>query len=77
MDMDHLANMIDKPSDLIKEAGIGRSAIIYKPIRDAVGHTSIITDIAKSQLNIEYTNIKARLLDVLQAFESAAEGDQQ
>lgn len=71
LDMDHLANLIDKPENPTKDAGIGRSAIVYKPIRDAVGHTSIITDTAKSQLDIEYQNIKSRLLEVLQQFEEA------
>ena len=71
LDMDHLANMIDKPENPTKDAGIGRSAVIYKPIRDAVGHTSIVTETAKTQLNIEYTNIKARLLEVLRQFEKS------
>lgn len=71
LDMDHLANLIDKPANPTKDAGIGRSAIVYKPIRDAVGHTSIITDTAKSQLDIEYKNIKSRLLEVLKQFEEA------
>lgn len=66
LDMDHLANLVDKPQDKLKDAGIGRSAITYKPIRDAVGHTSIVTPIAKQQLTIVYENIKARLIELLQ-----------
>ena len=73
LDMDHLANMIDKPANPTKDAGLGRSAAIYKPIRDAIGHTSIITDIAKAQLTVEYLNIRARLLEVLKTFESKKE----
>ena len=69
LDMDNLANMVDKPSDKIKDPGIGRSAVIYKPIRDAVGHTSIITKNAKQQLSLEYENIKARLSTILQEYE--------
>lgn len=70
LDMGYLANFIDKvPSDKPKTAGLSRSAVIYKPIRDAVGHTSLITDTAKSQLTIEYANIKARLSNLLKEME--------
>lgn len=65
LDMDSLANLVDKPKDQNKEAGIGRSAKIYKPIRDAVGHTSIVTKLAKDQLTIVFENIKARLRELL------------
>lgn len=65
LDMSYLANLIDK-ADNQKVAGLSRSATLYKPIRDAVGHTSIITQLAKNQLTIEYENIKARLIKLLQ-----------
>ncbi|MBQ6467540.1 MAG: ATP-binding protein [Clostridia bacterium] len=65
LDMKNLANLIDKVQDKLKDAGLSRSAVIYKPIRDAVGHTSIVTPLAKSQLTIEYENIKARLSKLL------------
>ena len=70
LDMASLANMVDKTPDKLKNAGISRSAVIYKPIRDAVGHTSLITPNAKSQLSLEYQNIKARLIKLLQEMES-------
>lgn len=66
LDMGCLANLVDKPEDRHKDAAIGRSSVIYKPIRDAVGHTSIITEEAKSQLSVEFGNIKARLLELLE-----------
>lgn len=65
LDMDHLANLVDKAGDRLKDPGISRSALIYKPIRDAVGHTSLISGNAKNQLSIEYENIKARLVTLL------------
>ena len=43
---------------------------MYKPIRDAVGHTSIIIPTAKTQLSIEYENIKARLVKLLQEIDT-------
>lgn len=66
LDMAHLANLIDKvPADKPKTAGLSRSATVYKPMRDAVGHTSLLTQIAKQQLTLEYENIKARLVKLL------------
>lgn len=66
LDMTDLSFLIDKvPDNSTKIAGLSRSASVYKPVRDAVGHTSIITEIAKQQLNTEYENIKARLVALL------------
>ena len=66
LDMGHLANLIDKvPADKPKNAGLSRSATVYKPMRDAVGHTSLLTPLAKNQLSLEYENIKARLVQLL------------
>ena len=75
LDMDHLANLIDKV-DRIKEAGVNRSAVTYKPIRDAVGHTSLITPTAKQQMSIVYENIKARLKQLLDQFKTSDESPQ-
>lgn len=69
LSMTHLANLIDKTPDKLKDAGLSRSAIIYKPMRDAVGHTSLLTDLAKQQLTLEYSNIQARLIKILKEFE--------
>lgn len=65
LDMDHLANFVDKAQDKNKDPGISRSAVIYKPLRDAIGHTSIITEDAKTQLSLEFRNIQARLIKLL------------
>lgn len=48
-----------------KTASLLRSAEEYTPIRNAVAHTSIITNIAKKRLTTIYENIKARLLELL------------
>lgn len=68
LDMSYLANLIDKANDT-KSAALSRSASVYKPVRDAVGHTSMITETAKQQLNTEYENIKARLVALLKELE--------
>lgn len=66
LDMTYLSNFIDKSPDQ-KSSGLNRSAVIYKPLRDAVGHTSLLTDNAKTQLTTEYNNIQARLLTILKS----------
>ena len=71
LDMTYLANLVDKvPGDKPKTSGLSRSAVMYKPMRDAVGHTSLLTPLAKQQLNTEYENIKARLVQLLKDIEA-------
>ena len=65
LSMDDLANLVDKPTDPNKELGIARDAKVYKPMRDAVAHTSLITEDAKKHLSVVFTNIKARLQQLL------------
>lgn len=65
LDMDHLSNLVDKV-DKVKDAGLSRTAIEYKPIRDAVCHTSLITQNAKNRLDLSLENIKARIKELLQ-----------
>lgn len=67
LDMSYLANFIDKTNNVNKPA-LSRSAIIYKPMRDAVGHTSLLTKISKDSLTIEYENIKSRLSKILKDY---------
>jgi hypothetical protein len=64
--MDDLSNLVDKPTDKLKEAALTRDAVIYKPVRDAMAHTSILTAIAKQSLNTTYENIKARIKKLLE-----------
>ncbi len=65
LDMDSLAGLADDETDKIKKASLRRDAAEYKPIRDAIAHTSRLTFIAKSRLNITYENIKARIVNLL------------
>jgi hypothetical protein len=65
LDMDHLSNLIEKV-DPIKQAGLSRDAKEYKPIRDAMAHTSLLTLNAKQRLNSTYENIKARIKKLLE-----------
>lgn len=65
-DMDILSDIIDKSKKGdIKLASLCRSSKAYKPVRDAVAHTSIITKEAKSGLSSEFDNIKARVMNIM------------
>jgi len=60
LSMDDLANLVDKV-DTSREAGLSRDAMEYKPMRDAIAHTALLTDLAKQRLTTVYENIKARI----------------
>ena len=40
-------------------------AIGFKPVRNAVGHTGRLTNVAKNHLNTTFENIKARVRTLL------------
>lgn len=64
--MDDLTYMVEPiaKGDLRKPS-LHRDAQEYKPIRDAMSHTSRLTKAAKSKLNATYENIKARIIALL------------
>jgi hypothetical protein len=64
LSMDGLANFVDK-KDPLKEACLSRDAKEYKPIRDALAHTALLTDKAKEKLTTVYSNIKGRIKALL------------
>jgi hypothetical protein len=64
LSMDDLANLVDK-RDRAKEACLSRDANEYKPIRDALAHTALLTDVAKEKLTSVYENIKGRIKTLL------------
>ncbi len=61
LSMDDLANLVDKVKEPTREAGLSRDANEYKPIRDALAHTALLTDRAKTKLTTVYENIKGRV----------------
>ena len=64
--MDDLTYMVEPVSKgEIKKASLHRDAQEYKPIRDAMSHTSRLTKAAKNKLNTTYENIKARIIYLL------------
>lgn len=65
LSMDDLANLVDKPIDKLKNASLSRDASEFKPIRDAVAHTALLTDEAKAKLTTVRENIKGRVKKLL------------
>lgn len=63
--MDYLAKVVDGKKNRQNTASLVRDAIEYKPMRNAVGHTSLLTEVAKGRLTIVYKNIKARIITLL------------
>ena len=64
LDMQQLSSMVDK-RDRTREACLARDAYEYKPIRDAVAHTALLSDPAKSKLTSVRENIKGRIKTLL------------
>lgn len=65
LSMDGLANLVDKVREPLKQAGLSRDATEYKPMRDALAHTALLTESAKKRLTAVYENIKARVRTLL------------
>ena len=66
LSMNGLAYLVDnvKPSNG-KKAGLSRDADEYKPMRDAVMHTALLTDGAKRKLSSVIVNVKERIKTLL------------
>jgi hypothetical protein len=54
-----------KKVDPIRAAGLSRDTKEYKPVRDALAHTALLTDLAKLRLTSTYENIKARIKELI------------
>lgn len=64
LSMDGLANLVDK-KDKTTNASLSRDANEYKPMRDALAHTALLTGVAKNKLTSVYENIKGRVNKLL------------
>lgn len=64
LSMNDLAYLVDQVKNA-RDAGLSRDADEYKPMRDAMAHTSLLTDEAKARLTAVYQNIKARIKQLL------------
>lgn len=59
--MHELAELADKPSNFQKETSLMRDSWEFKPIRDALMHTSLLTSQAKTKLTTVRENIRSRI----------------
>ena len=66
LSMMHLASLADMNKRMITEKGqLFRDAKEYKPMRDALMHTSRLTTVAKNRLTAVFENIKGRVIKLL------------
>lgn len=67
LDMDSLAFTAEGSKTTNGNQSLWSDAIRYKPTRNAVGHTGLLSQTAKNDLNITHENIKARIRNLLSA----------
>lgn len=65
--MDFMAKSIEGKGDGGKNASLVKDAVNYKPVRNAVGHTGLLTDNAKTHLSMTFENIKGRIRNLLKS----------
>jgi hypothetical protein len=65
LSMETLAKQVDQGKDMLTEPSLRRDANTYKPVRDALMHTALLTDEAKTLLSSTYHNIKGRVSGIL------------
>lgn len=63
--MDFLAKVVEGSSSNQNTTSLVRDAVEFKPMRNAVGHTALLTDTAKNRLTLVYENIKGRIKRLL------------
>ena len=59
--MDLLAHVAEGQDAKGKNRSLWKDAVSYKPVRNVVGHTGLLTTTAKSHLHVTYENIKGRV----------------
>ena len=63
--MDYLAEIAEGKGARGKNRSLWKDAVAYKPVRNVVGHTGLLTNTAKSHLRVTHENIKARVKDLV------------
>ena len=63
--MDFLAHVAEGQDAKGKNKSLWRDAVSYKPVRNVIGHTGLLTTTAKSHLHVTYENIKGRVKDLV------------
>lgn len=65
LSMDFLAHLVDAGDKSKRDARLIRDADEFKPVRDALAHTALLTEAAKKKLSTVRENIKARVKTLL------------
>jgi Histidine kinase-, DNA gyrase B-, and HSP90-like ATPase len=63
--MNFLAECAELKKPTPKEPSLVKDTVNYTPVRNVVGHTGLLTDLAKKHLNTTYENIKSRIKTLL------------
>ena len=63
--MNFLAEIAEGKGAKGKNRSLWKDTILYKPVRNVVGHTGLLTTTAKSHLHVTHENIKARVKDLI------------
>lgn len=61
LELEVLAHCAEGPNPGNNNPSLHNDAIKFKPVRNAVAHTGILTQVAKNHLNVTFENIKARV----------------
>ncbi len=65
VDMSFLADMVDRPSQTNPTNNLVTDGKTFRPIRNAVMHTALLTAEAKQRLTTVFNNMKARVITLL------------
>lgn len=63
--MDALAVTVEGSDAKAKQQSLWKDALSYKPVRNAVGHTGVLSVPAKTHLSMTFENIKGRVKTIL------------
>ena len=63
--MDELAISAEGSKKGDGKPSLWRDAINFRPVRNAVGHTGLLTGAAKNHLNVTFENIKGRVKNLV------------
>jgi hypothetical protein len=63
--MNELAICAEGSKSSDQKPSLWKDAISYRPVRNAVGHTGLLSDTAKTHLSVTFENIKARVVHLI------------
>jgi len=65
--MDALAVAVEGADAKARQQSLWKDALSYKPVRNAVGHTGVLSDLGKSHLSMTFENIKGRVRNIIKS----------